>query len=292
MRFGGSWQGEWFLKWINSTAMNLDPRQIARRALGRALAQRGSLGGPSGPKGALGGVHVSVQGPSGEDRIGSTGRTNGTPSAGLITAADLAEVSDGGSFSVPIGATITDFACEEASRRGISFSGQIGHFGTPLAEGNSKGPLRIAIGSDHGGYPLKCDLIDWIRDLGHQPIDLGCHGESAVDYPDFAEAVADAVRDGRCAVGVCIDGAGIGSTMAANKVPGIRAANCYDVASAANAREHNYANVLCLGGPKLAPSAALEILRTFLTTPWGAERHGRRVEKITQIERRHARTHP
>ena len=189
-----------------------------------------------------------------------------------------------------MGAAITDMAFDEASRRGITLRGAIGHSGDPIPDSRESGPLRIAIGADHGGYALKCDLIDWIRDLGHLPIDLGCHGESAVDYPDFAEAVADAVADGRCSLGVCIDGAGIGSTMAANKVPGIRAANCYDIASAQNAREHNYANVLCLGGPRIAPSAALEILRAFLTTPWGAERHGRRVEKITRIEQRHART--
>lgn len=271
--------------------MKLDPRLVARRALGRALALRGSSSGINCAPEPLGGVHVSVQGAAGEDRIGSTGNVGGTPRLGLVTTEDLVSAPDGEPFHVPMGAAITDLAREEAARRGIELLGQVGHSGEPLAERDSKGPLRIAIGSDHGGYPLKCDLIDWIRDLGHQPIDLGCHGESAVDYPDFAEAVADAVRNERCSIGVCIDGAGIGSTMAANKVPGVRAANCYDIASARNAREHNYANVLCLGGPRLAPSAALEILRAFITTPWGADRHGRRVEKITRIEQRHARTH-
>jgi ribose 5-phosphate isomerase B len=270
--------------------MSLSPRQLAKRALGRALSQRGSSSGKNGAADSLGGVHVSIQGSGGLDRIGSTGRSGGHPAAGLITAADLGEIEDGQPFQVPMGAAITDLARDEAARRGIALVGEVGHAGTPIPDRDAKGPLNIAIGADHGGYALKCDLIDWIRDLGHHPIDLGCHGQSAVDYPDFAEAVADAVRNGRCDLGVCIDGAGIGSTMAANKVPGIRAANCYDVASAQNAREHNYANVLCLGGPRLAPSAALEILRAFITTPWGAERHGRRVEKITRIEQRHART--
>lgn len=237
----------------------------------------------------MGGVHVSAREDSGLDRPGSTPRTTGDPRAGLITAADLADVDPGGTLQIPMGAAITDLARDEAAQRGITLLGEAGHTGAPLSDFDAKGPLLIAIGSDHGGYPLKCDLIDWIRDLGHRPLDLGTHGESAVDYPDFAEAVAEAVRDGRCAIGVCVDGAGIGSTMAANKVPGIRAANCFDVASAKNAREHNYANVLCLGGPRIAPSLALEILRAFLTTPWGAERHGRRVEKITRIEQRHAR---
>ena len=268
--------------------MKLDPRQIARRALGRAMTQMGRAATPDSlPRG---GVHVAVSRAAGEDRPGAHGNPGGNPKMGLVTAGDLADIAVGGIFNVPMGAAITDMAFDEASRRGITLRIAIGHAGDPIPDSRESGPLRIAIGADHGGYALKCDLIDWIRDLGHVPIDLGCHGESAVDYPDFAEAVADAVASDRCSLGVCIDGAGIGSTMAANKVPGIRAANCYDIASAQNAREHNYANVLCLGSPRIAPSAALEILRAFLATPWGAERHGRRVEKITRIEQRHART--
>lgn len=158
----------------------------------------------------------------------------------------------------------------------------------PLAGDPERTTLRVALGADHGGYPLKGDLIAWVRELGMLPLDLGTHGEAAVDYPDFAQAVAEAVREGRADFGVCVDGAGIGSAMAANKVPGVRAANCWDVASASNAREHNFANVLCLGGPRLAPSLALDILRTFLTTPTGAERHARRVDKITRIESRYS----
>jgi len=157
-----------------------------------------------------------------------------------------------------------------------------------LAGDPERTTLRVALGADHGGYPLKGDLIAWVRELGMLPLDLGTHGQAAVDYPDFAQAVAEAVREGRADFGVCVDGAGIGSAMAANKVPGVRAANCWDVASASNAREHNFANVLCLGGPRLAPSLALEILRTFLTTPTGAERHARRVDKITRIESRYS----
>ena len=107
-------------------------------------------------------------------------------------------------------------------------------------------------------------------------LDLGTHDETAVDYPDFARAVAEAVAEGRADLGVCIDGAGIGSAMTANKVPGVRAANCWDVASARNAREHNYANVLTLGGRWLSPLGASEILAAFLSTPRGEERHGRR----------------
>lgn len=209
--------------------MQIDPRQIARRAVGRALSQHGQ-------NQRLGGVQVDSTPSEGQDQA-RPGRAPELP------------------------------ASAPATRPG--------------------GALRIAIGADHGGFPLKCDLIDWIRDLGHLPLDLGTHGPAAVDYPDFAWAVAESVAEGRADFGICIDGAGIGSTMAANKVPGARAANCFDIASAQNAREHNYANVLCLGAGPLAPSQALEILRAFLSTPTGAARHGRRVDKITAIETRY-----
>jgi len=207
---------------------------------------------------------------------------------GLVTAADLDALQRGEELHVPPGARVTELCREEADQRGIRLIEARGNTGTPLERAPGDGrPLRIALGADHGGYPLKCDLVDWVRDLGHVPLDLGTHGPAVVDYPDFAFAVAEAVAEGRVDLGVCVDGAGIGSTIVANKVPGVRAANCYDVASAQNAREHNFANLLCLGGPRLAPSLALEILRAFLTTPTGAARHARRVDKISSIEARY-----
>ena len=110
-----------------------------------------------------------------------------------------------------------------------------------------------------------------------------------MDYPDFAHVVARLVATGACASGIVIDGAGIGSAMAANKVPGVRAANAHDTSMARNAREHNYANVLTLGARMIGEGLALEITDTFLATPWGAERHGKRVAKITDIEQRYSR---
>jgi ribose 5-phosphate isomerase B len=136
---------------------------------------------------------------------------------------------------------------------------------------------------------MKVRVLEWVAELGHVVFDLGCVDESAVDYPDFAQAVAEAVTHGRCDLGVVIDGAGIGSAMAANKVPGVRAAMCYDEQTARNAREHNYANVLSIGGRILEPEVVRGIVATFLATPEGAARHGRRVEKITAIERRYAK---
>jgi ribose 5-phosphate isomerase B len=149
------------------------------------------------------------------------------------------------------------------------------------AAGDSR---TVAIGADHGGYALKAALARHLADKGYGVTDCGTNGPDAVDYPDFAHVVARLVATGACAAGIVIDGTGIGSAMAANKVPGVRAANAHDTSMARNAREHNYANVLTLGARMIGEGLALEIADTFLATPWGAERHGRRVAKITDIE--------
>ena len=151
------------------------------------------------------------------------------------------------------------------------------------------GPNTVAIGADHGGFALKTVLAKHLADKGFGVTDCGTNGPDAVDYPDFAHVVARLVATGACANGIVIDGAGIGSAMTANKVPGVRAANAHDTSMARNAREHNYANVLTLGARMIGEGLALEILDTFLATPWGAERHGRRVAKITGIEQRYSR---
>ena len=151
------------------------------------------------------------------------------------------------------------------------------------------GPKTVAIGADHGGFALKAVLAKHLAEHGYGVTDCGTNGPDAVDYPDFAHVVARLVATGACASGIVIDGAGIGSAMAANKVPGVRAANAHDTSMARNAREHNYANVLTLGARMIGEGLALEIVDTFLATPWGAERHGRRVAKITGIEQRYSR---
>lgn len=151
-------------------------------------------------------------------------------------------------------------------------------------------PAAVAIASDHGGYALKEQLKPYLVELGYEAIDLGTHSSTeSVDYPDFAFAVASAVAQGRCQAGIVIDGAGIGSCMAANKVPGVRASLCYDVSSASNAREHNHANVLTLGAGLIGPNLARQIVKTWLQTPWGEGRHAKRVDKITALERRFTR---
>ncbi len=150
------------------------------------------------------------------------------------------------------------------------------------------GRTLVAIAGDHGGWRMKDAIGKWLEENGYAVRDCGTHSDDAVDYPDLALAVAQLVADGSAKWGICVDGAGIGSAMAANKVPGVRAANCHDISSARNSREHNYANVLTLGSGFLGNALALQIVSTWLDTDWGAERHGRRVEKISAIERSYA----
>jgi ribose 5-phosphate isomerase B len=144
---------------------------------------------------------------------------------------------------------------------------------------------KIAIGGDHGGYPLKERLGFQLREAGYEVIDCGTHSGDPVDYPDIALDVAEKVAKGEATYGIMIDGAGIGSSMAANKVPGIRAALCYDLSTARNSREHNHANVLTLGAGLVGDGLAWQIVQEWLTTPWGPGRHANRVAKITAIER-------
>ena len=144
---------------------------------------------------------------------------------------------------------------------------------------------RIALGADHGGFEMKEQIKNLLADLGHDYQDFGTHSTEAVDYPDYAHLVSRAVASRACDLGIMVDGAGIGSCMAANKVPGVRAAMCYDEASARNSREHNGANVLTLGGKMISADRMREIVRAWLGTELTEDRHRRRVEKIDAIER-------
>jgi ribose 5-phosphate isomerase B len=159
-----------------------------------------------------------------------------------------------------------------------------------VASATTDSERTVAVGADHGGFPLKQALAKALADKGYTVTDCGTTSTEAVDYPDFAYAVARLVASGECTYGIVVDGAGIGSAIVANKVPGVRAANAYDTSMARNAREHNYTNVLTLGGRMIGEGLALEIVDTFLTTPWGAERHGNRVAKITAIEQQYLRS--
>ena len=160
---------------------------------------------------------------------------------------------------------------------------------TSLADERQPGPVEaeVAVGADHGGFRLKERIVADLRERGFEVRDCGTDSTESVDYPDFAHDVARVVADGGCRYGIIVDGAGIGSCMVANKVPGVRAATCWDVSSARNSREHNHANVLVLGAGLIGENLALEIVQAWLETPWGGDRHARRVEKITEIERRY-----
>jgi ribose 5-phosphate isomerase B len=214
----------------------------------------------------------------------------------LVTELDIRDLSYGSTYAVPKDALITPLARQIALDLSIDFV----EAAAPQAANPTKakqapvgkqqsGARVIAIGADHGGFKLKEELKTTIAALGYAITDCGTQREESVDYPDFAFAVAELVASGSAWRGIIIDGAGIGSCMAANKVPGVLAAMCYDQATAINSREHNNANVLTLGAGLLGTDLAEQIVKTWLATAFGGGRHARRVEKITQIEQRFIR---
>jgi len=143
--------------------------------------------------------------------------------------------------------------------------------------------MHIAIGADHAGYGLKNVLADHLRANGHEVTDLGTHSADRVDYPDFGAAVGRAVAEGRAAAGVCVCGSGIGIAIAANKIPGVRAATVHDVTSAHLAREHNDANVVCVGERLIGPEVAKEAIDAFVAARFAGGRHADRVAKIDAL---------
>jgi RpiB/LacA/LacB family sugar-phosphate isomerase len=149
--------------------------------------------------------------------------------------------------------------------------------------------MRIAIAADHAGFPLKQELAPWLRTSGHEVTDLGTNSTDPVDYPDYSEAVARAVTEGKVERGVLICGSGVGASVAANKVPGIRAGLCHDTYSAHQGVEHDDMNVLVLGARVIGVELARELVRAFLGAVFSREpRHVRRVGKIRAIEERYA----
>lgn len=219
------------------------------------------------------------------------------PSSRLVTERDVQDIPVGETLAVPAGALVTPLARQVALERRVRIERAAVPAAAATAEpaldvrpGKTSRPERVvAIGADHGGVELKRVLVELVRSLGYEIIDCGTHGADPVDYPDIAVAVAELVAGGRAARGILVDGAGIGSCMAANKVPGVRAALCYDEATAVNSREHNHANVVTLGAGMIGASLAKKIVTTWLETPAGGGRHQRRVDKITAIEQRFGR---
>ena len=153
--------------------------------------------------------------------------------------------------------------------------------------------MRIALAADHAGYALKQHLLGVVRALGHEVTDLGTDSEAPVDYPDFAEKLGMAVREGRVDRGVLLCGSGVGASVAANKIPGVRAAVCHDAYSAHQGVEHDDMNVLVLGARIIGPALADDLVKTFLAARYShEERHERRLGKVKALERRWSKEQP
>jgi ribose 5-phosphate isomerase B len=193
-------------------------------------------------------------------------------------------VPSSGELKVLRGAIVTPAARELLTARGVRLLEV-----SPEEMPPSAPEKTVALGADHGGYHLKEALKPLLSGLGFDVRDVGVHEEKTADYPDVALAVAELVASGAAARGILIDGAGIGSSIAANKVPGIRAALCYDKPSARNSREHNDANVLTLGARLITATQAEDVVRTWFATPFAGGRHQARVQKILAIEQRFSR---
>ena len=148
-------------------------------------------------------------------------------------------------------------------------------------------PMRIVIGADHAGFSLKGPMIELLEQEGYSVLDVGTHSPDPADYPDYAQAVGEAVLSGEAELGILLCGSGVGASIAANKMRGIRAALCHDVFSARQSREDDDANVLCLGPRVIGPKLAEELVRAFLAARFSqAERHRRRLEKVARLDER------
>jgi ribose 5-phosphate isomerase B len=200
----------------------------------------------------------------------------------VITEDDVRGLEPGSVLRIGEDARMTPLAADVISEKKIEIVRRASRRG-------SKASKLIAVGADHGGFKMKEELKAVLSDLGHKVQDFGAYSEDAVDYPDFAHAVARAVANGNSDLGIVIDGAGVGSAMTANKVPGVRAAACYSVEVARNSREHNDANVLTLGSKTISSAQMREIVTTWISTEITEERHRKRVAKIDAIQRQYQR---
>ena len=198
----------------------------------------------------------------------------------IITELELRSATFGDTLRIDEATRLTPLAQDLARERGIQIE--------RVLRRSAVRPKKIALGADHGGFEMKEEIKRLLADLGHDYQDFGTHSTDAVDYPDYAHVVARAVASGACDLGIVVDGAGIGSCMVANKVPGVRAAMCYDEASARNSREHNGANILTLGGKIIPNERMREIVSVWLATELTEDRHRRRVEMINAVEREYS----
>jgi ribose 5-phosphate isomerase B len=206
--------------------------------------------------------------------------THDESSKTVITEDDVRLLPEGARLRVAESARLTPLAADIVRERRVELVRRAPRRGT-------RSERIVAVGADHGGYPMKEELKKLLAELGHRVRDFGTNSTDAVDYPDFAHAVARSVSEGEADLGIVIDGAGVGSCMTANKVPGVRAAACYSVKVAVNSREHNDANVLTLGSGTVSAQEMREIVTAWLSTEITEDRHKRRVAKIEAVERQY-----
>jgi len=217
-----------------------------------------------------------------EKNEATTQVTRDESSKSVITEDDVRGLEAGAVLQIGEDSRLTPLAADVVKEKGIELVRRSSRRG-------SKAVKLIAVGADHGGYQMKEELKTFLEELGHPVQDFGTNSEAAVDYPDFAHAVARAVSNGTSDVGIIIDGAGVGSAMTANKVPGVRAAACYSVTVAKNSREHNGANVLSLGSKTISSKEMREIVTAWLSTDLTEDRHKKRVAKIDAVQKQYQR---
>jgi ribose 5-phosphate isomerase B len=255
-------------------------RALVRDVLDKALPEGEKVSSSSSTQTLTTSRFIDVT-PKGPQKSQTT-ITRDESSKTVITEDDVRGLENGAVLRIADGARLTPLAADLVSEKNIEIVRRVPRRG-------SKASRMIAVGADHGGFKMKEELKIFLNELGHQVHDFGTTSEDAVDYPDFAYAVARSVSEGGAEVGIVIDGAGVGSAMTANKVPGVRAAACYSVPVARNSREHNDANVLSLGSKTISSAEMREIVSAWLGTEMTEDRHRKRVGKIDAIERQYLR---
>ena len=258
-------------------------RALVKDVLDKALPENSGTGlVPSGPTGTTSSrfIDVTPVTPINTKTEATTMRDESSKT--VITEDDVRGLENGAVLRIAESARLTPLAADLVSEKGIELVRRVPRRGSQTTR-------MVAVGADHGGFKMKEELKSFLTDLGHQVHDFGTMSEDAVDYPDFAYAVAKSVADGTADVGIVIDGAGVGSAMTANKVPGVRAAAAYSVEVARNSREHNGANVLTLGSKTISSQDMRDIVSAWLGSDLTEDRHRKRVAKIDAIERQYLR---
>lgn len=261
-------------------------RALVRDVLDNALPEGPDAATQSTPSSNLGASQTASRFidtvPKGPSTTSETKPLRDESSKTVITEDDVRGLADGSILRIAEGARLTPLAADIVSEKRIEVVRRVPRRG-------SKKSKMIAVGADHGGFKMKEELKTVLQGLGHLVHDFGTNSEEPVDYPDLAYAVARSVSEGAADLGIVIDGAGVGSAMTANKVPGVRAAACYSVAVARNSREHNGANVLSLGSKTISSAEMRDIVEAWLSTELTEDRHRKRVDKIQAVERQYSR---